>query len=134
MARVMLKLRTIEVPARAEVGPGLHLAHGAPGLVLHETTHVGAEVRIFQGVTVGRSDSWMDDRYIRPPGGGVTIEDGAFIGAGAKILFNSGQRLTIGAGAVIGANAVVTSDVAPGEIWAGNPARRVGHRDDRLAS
>ena len=50
------------------------------------------------------------------------------IGAGAKVLFRDGQWLTIGRGAVVGANAVVTRSVPPGEVWAGVPAKRVGQR------
>ena len=49
------------------------------------------------------------------------IEDGAFIGSGAVILCG----ITIGKNAGIGAGAVVTKDVPPGELWVGNPARFV---------
>jgi serine O-acetyltransferase len=51
------------------------------------------------------------------------------IGAGAKVIFKLGQILTVGRGAVIGANAVVLSSVPPDEIWAGMPARKVSVRD-----
>jgi maltose O-acetyltransferase len=53
------------------------------------------------------------------------IEDWAWIGERAIIL--PGRR--IGRGAIVGAGSVVTKDVAPFEIVAGNPARRIGHRD-----
>lgn len=59
--------------------------------------------------------------------GNVHVEDFAYIGAGA-LLKNGvpGKPLRIGAGAVVGMGAVVTKDVAPGAIVAGNPARIMG--------
>ena len=54
----------------------------------------------------------------------VVIADGVWIGAGAVIL----KGVSIGRGAVVAANAVVNSDVAPGEIVGGIPARRIGLR------
>ena len=51
----------------------------------------------------------------------VTIEDRVFIGAGTVIL----KGVHIGRGAVIGACSVVTKNVPAGEIWAGNPAKRI---------
>lgn len=59
--------------------------------------------------------------------GPVLIEDDVWIGEGACIL--SGVR--IGKSAVVGANAVVVRDVAPGEIVGGVPARRIRHLGDR---
>jgi acetyltransferase-like isoleucine patch superfamily enzyme len=55
---------------------------------------------------------------------GVTIGDGAWIGAGAKLL----DGVTIGNGAVIGAGAVVREDVQPGDVAVGVPARVVSSR------
>jgi acetyltransferase-like isoleucine patch superfamily enzyme len=54
----------------------------------------------------------------------IVIEDGVWIGTGALILGGrSGRR--IGRGAIIGAGSVVTRDVPPDTIWAGNPARQL---------
>jgi sugar O-acyltransferase (sialic acid O-acetyltransferase NeuD family) len=56
--------------------------------------------------------------------GNVTIEDHAYIGAGAVIKQGTRDRpLRIGRGAVVGMGAVVTKDVPAGETWVGNPAR-----------
>jgi serine O-acetyltransferase len=129
LARLSLKLLTVEIPQAAEIGPGLRLPHGAAGLVIHPSTTIGANVRIFQGVTIGRGDQWVPGQ--ESAAGGIRIGDGAVIGTGAKILFSSGQFLTIGEGAIIGANAVVTRDVPANEIWAGIPARKVRDRPDR---
>ena len=54
----------------------------------------------------------------------IIIEKNAFIGARAMIL----PGVTIGEKAIIGAQAVVTKDVSPREIFAGNPARKIGTR------
>ena len=51
--------------------------------------------------------------------GGVVLEEGVLIGTGAQVL----QYKTIGANAVIGAGAVVTKDVAPGDVVSGVPAK-----------
>lgn len=56
--------------------------------------------------------------------GNVHIDDHAYIGSGATIKQGSpGKPLRIGRGAVVGMGAVVTKDVAPGEVVVGNPAR-----------
>lgn len=56
--------------------------------------------------------------------GDVIIEDDVFIGIGA-IICNS---VTIGKGAIIGAGAVVTKDIPPYQVWAGNPAHFIKNR------
>ena len=53
--------------------------------------------------------------------GGVVVEPGAYVGSGALVR----EHLTIGAGALVGMGSVVTHDVPPYEVWAGNPARRL---------
>jgi len=62
-------------------------------------------------------------------GGDVVIGDRVWIGYRAIIL----PGVTIGEGAVIGAAAVVTKDVTPFSIMAGNPARKIGERNQDLA-
>jgi acetyltransferase-like isoleucine patch superfamily enzyme len=59
----------------------------------------------------------------------VEIGDRAWIGARAIIL----PGVRIGEGAVVGAGAVVTRDVGPFEIVAGNPARKIGERNRNLS-
>lgn len=89
-------------------------------------------VRIGNRVFIGHNVTFINDMYPRatnPDGSLQTaddwklietfVEDGASLGSSVTIL--AGVR--IGAGAIVGAGSVVTKDVGPGEIWAGNPAR-----------
>jgi serine O-acetyltransferase len=77
-------------------------------------------------VTIGRADLW---RPASADFGGVVVEDDAIVGTGAVVLVSKGT-LTLGRGSIVGANSVLTRSTGPGEIWAGNPARRIRHRDD----
>jgi len=110
---------------------------GASALVCHTSIEIGNDVIISWGVTVVDHNShaleWehrRDDITMWREGkknwdgvkiGPVVIEDKVWIGFGASIL----KGVRIGNGAVVGAQAVVTRDVAPFTIVAGNPARVV---------
>lgn len=71
-------------------------------------------------ILISHANASVIRKYI-PVRGGVRIEDDCWIGAGAIIL----NGVTIGKGSVVGAGAVVTKDVAPYTIVAGNPARKI---------
>jgi serine O-acetyltransferase len=90
------------------IGPGLFVSHGEATILSAE--RIGANLQVHQGVTVG----W-DYRGDRRP----IVGDDVFIGAGAKVL----GAITVGDGAMIGANAVVMCDVPPGATAVGIPAR-----------
>ncbi len=124
-ARELLSLYGIEIPAHVEIGSGLQVMHRGFGVVLHPRTVIGNDVTIYHGVTIGRGDVWVPE--LESPLEGFIIEDDVIICAGAKIVCARGF-LTVGRGAVVGANAVVTKSVPSGEIWAGCPARKIGTR------
>jgi acetyltransferase-like isoleucine patch superfamily enzyme len=54
-------------------------------------------------------------------GGGVAVDEGAYLGAGAMVR----EGVRVGAWSQIGMGSVVLRDVPPGEVWVGNPARRL---------
>ena len=101
----------IEIHPGAKIGKGLFIDHGT-GVVIGETTEIGDNVTIYQGVTLGGTGK---DKGKRHP----TLENDVVVGAGAKIL----GPIRIGAGSKIGANAVVLKDVLPRATAVGIPAR-----------
>ncbi len=101
----------IDIHPGAEIGPAFFIDHGT-GVVIGETTWIGARVRIYQGVTLGALS--VPQGEARPEPGKrrhPTIEDDVVIYANATIL---GGDTVIGKGAVIGGNAFITASVAPG--------------------
>lgn len=103
----------IEVDSGVLLGDGVLFVHTL-GTVVGGGAVVGKRVRFMGNNTLGtaREDGWP------------VLGDDVVVGAGARIL----GPVRIGAGAVIGANAVVVDDVAPGEVVAGIPARPLPRR------
>jgi serine O-acetyltransferase len=125
LVQEVLALYGMEVPAEVEVGPGLMVFHRGFGTVLHPYVTLGAQVTLYNGVTIGRADPWVPQQESAMER--VVIEDGVCLCAGAKVVCKSGV-LTVGRGTIVGANAVLTCSTGPDEIWAGVPARKVGTR------
>ena len=103
-------LTGIEIHPGAGIGRRFFIDHGM-GVVIGETTDIGDDVMVYHGVTLGGRSLEKGKRH-------PTIGDRVTIGAGAKIL----GPVHIGADSAIGANAVVTHDVAPESIATGIPA------------
>lgn len=105
----------IEVPASLQIGPGLVIPH-PQGTVLG-AREIGENVTIFHQVTLGgKVADFSYDLSQRPK-----ICDGATLSVGAKIL----GPYTVGVGAVVGANAVVVSDVPDNTTVVGVPAKAI---------
>lgn len=121
----LLKLLGAEIPLSVPVGPDLILEHGGQGVVIHSRSRIGARVRIYQGVTLGRADIYRSAEESRFEG--IKIEDDVILAPGCKVLCKEGL-LTVGQGTVVGANAVLLQSTGEYEIWAGAPARCVGQR------
>ena len=110
----------IEIHPGAQIGKGLFIDHGH-GVVIGETTIIGDNVTIYQGVTLGGTGKEHGKRH-------PTIGDNVMISTGAKIL----GSFTIGAGSKIGAGSVVLEEVPPNSTVVGIPGRVVKCDDIRL--
>jgi len=106
----------VEIHPGATVGRRFFIDHGT-GIVIGETAEIGNDVTLYQGVTLGGTSLHDGKRH-------PTLEDCVIVGSGAQVL---GPHI-IGAGARIGANAVVLEDVAPGVTMVGVPAKVVMRR------
>lgn len=126
LAYYLLKLLGVEIPRQVPIGPGFELAHGGVGVVVHSRSTIGAHVKIYPGVTLGRADIYRPVEQSRFEG--IVIEDQVILAPGAKVLCKEGV-LRVGHGTVVGANAVLLQSTGEYEIWAGAPARRVGMRE-----
>ena len=113
----------IEIHPGATIGRRVCIDHGN-GIVIGETTEIGDDVMIYQGVTLGGTGKDVGKRH-------PTIESGVMIGSGAKVL----GPITIGRNAKVAAGAVVVKDVEPNCTVVGVPGEVVridGERVDDL--
>lgn len=78
LSQLMRGLTGIEIHPGAKIGPRLFIDHGM-GVVIGETTEIGADVTLYHGVTLGGTSLNKGKRH-------PTIEDRVTIGAGAKVL------------------------------------------------
>jgi len=101
----------IDIHPGAEIGESFFMDHGT-GIVIGETSIIGNNVRIYQGVTLGAKSFPLDSKG--NPIKGIPrhpiVEDDVIIYSGATIL----GRIRIGKGAVIGGNVWITQDVPAG--------------------
>ncbi|MEW5894303.1 MAG: serine O-acetyltransferase EpsC [Candidatus Omnitrophota bacterium] len=113
----------VEIHPGAEIGKRLFIDHGM-GVVIGETTIIGNNVVLFQGVTLGGTGKETGKRH-------PTLRDNIVVGAGAKVLGN----IEIGSNSYVGANAVVIKDVPANTTIVGVPGRitrQEGRRIDIL--
>ena len=94
---------------------------GKVELALHDKISIGSRVCINDGAIVLSASHSLDDIHWRHKKGPIYIEDYAWIATNAIIL----PGVRIGEGAVVGAGAVVSKDVPPYSIVAGNPAKAI---------
>lgn len=104
-----LRSRTLgfDVHASAEIGPGLYLPPHPGGVVVHSLARIGKNCNLHQGVTIGRKHRGRQE-------GAPSVGDEVWIGPGAKLV----GAITVGDGAVIGPNCVVSEDVPAGGVLA----------------
>lgn len=103
-------LTGIDIHPGATIGESFVIDHGT-GVVIGETTRIGKEVRIYQGVTLGALSLTRENvERLRGEKRHPTIEDNVIVYSGATIL---GGATTIGARSVIGGNVWITESVPP---------------------
>ena len=108
----------IEIHPAAKIGPNFFMDHGL-GIVIGETTEIGENVTIYQGVTLGGIMPSVESDLQRNQKRHPTIGNNVIIGSGAQIL----GPINVGDNARIGANSVVSKDVPSDVTVAGIPAR-----------
>ena len=110
----------IEIHPGARIGKGLFIDHGS-GVVIGETTIIGNNVTLYQGVTLGGTGKEKGKRH-------PTLEDNVMVSAGAKIL----GSFTVGRNSKIGAGSVVLKEVPPNSTVVGIPGRVVEKCEERV--
>lgn len=110
----------VEVHPGARIGKGLFIDHGM-GVVIGETSIIGDNVTVFQGVTFGGTGKARGKRH-------PTVGNNVVIGAGAKILGD----ISLGDNVFVGANAVVVRDVPASSTVVGVPGRITSREGKKL--
>jgi sugar O-acyltransferase (sialic acid O-acetyltransferase NeuD family) len=120
----------------ASVAPGVELGAGTillAGVVVTSPQQVGVHVMVMPLTVLTHDDAVGDFVTLATRvalGGSVTVGRAAYLGAGSVVR----EDLTIGAGALVGMGSVVLHDVPPGEVWVGNPARRLRTATSMMAA
>ncbi|MCH7578197.1 MAG: serine O-acetyltransferase [Chloroflexi bacterium] len=110
-------LTGIEIHPCAQIGEKFFIDHGM-GVVIGETTVIGDNCHLYQGVTLGGTSTKRAKRH-------PTLGEGVVVGAGAKII----GAVNIGDGAKIGAGSVVVTNVPPNATVIGVPGHIVAYAD-----
>ena len=103
----------IEIHPGAVIGKGFFIDHGS-GVIIGETTIIGDNVTLYQGVTLGGTGKESGKRH-------PTLCDNVMVSAGAKVI----GSFTIGENSKIGAGSVVLEEVPPNCTVVGVPGRIV---------
>lgn len=103
----------IEIHPGAAIGKGLFIDHGS-GVIIGETTVIGDNVTLYQGVTLGGTGKETGKRH-------PTLCDNVMVSAGAKVI----GSFTVGENSKIGAGSVVLEEVPPNCTVVGVPGRIV---------
>ncbi len=111
LSHIARLLTGIEIHPAAKIGPGFVIDHGM-GVVIGETSEVGENCLLYQGVTLGGTGKEQGKRH-------PTFGSNIVVGAGAKIL----GAITVGDNVIIGANSVVLKPVPDNAIVVGVPGR-----------
>lgn len=120
---------TVVNPKNVLIGNNCGVNHGV-FILGHSRIEIGNNVVLSARVMLLDAgleiDGFANIEFPKHIGSFIRIEDGVWIGAGAIIL----PGVTIGKKSVVGAGSIVTKDVPPFTVVAGNPARPIGRTDD----
>lgn len=117
---IVRRLTGIEIHPAAKIGKGFFIDHGM-GVVIGETTEIGDDVLLYQGVTLGGTGKHKGKRH-------PTLGNSIVVGAGAKIL----GPITIGDNVKIGAGSVVLKSIPPNSTVVGVPGKIVRRNGQKL--
>lgn len=110
----------IEIHPGAQIGKGLFIDHGA-GVIIGETTIIGDNCTLYQGVTLGGTGKEHGKRH-------PTLGNNVMVSAGAKVL----GSFKIGDNSKIGSGSVVLEEVPPNSTVVGVPGRVVRRNNEHL--
>ena len=110
----------IEIHPGANIGKGFFIDHGT-GVIIGETTIIGDNVTLYQGVTLGGTGKETGKRH-------PTLEDYVMVSAGAKVI----GSFTVGKNSKIGAGSVVIEEVPPNCTVVGIPGRIVRQNNEKV--
>ncbi len=120
LSQITRFLTGIEIHPGATIGGRFFIDHGM-GVVIGETTIIGNDVTLYQGVTLGGTGKERGKRH-------PTLDDCVVVGVGAAVLGD----ITIGEGSRVGGGAVVVNDVPPNCTVVGIPGRIVVREGERI--
>jgi len=111
----------IEIHPAARIGEGLFIDHGM-GVVIGETSEIGDNVTLHQGVTIGGTSRLREKRH-------PTLRDGVVVGSHAQLI----GAIEVGEDSTVGAGSVVVTSVPPSSTVVGVPGRtvRLRYPEDR---
>ena len=118
ISQVTRSLTGIEIHPGATIGRRFFIDHGM-GVVIGETTEIGDDCMLYQGVTLGGRSLEQTKRH-------PTLRDGVVIGAGAKVI----GPVEIGPESAVGANAVVVKSAPANSVLVGVPAQDRKRREE----
>ena len=120
LSEIARQLTGIEIHPGAEIGSDFFIDHGG-GVVIGETSIVGNNVTIYQGVVLGGVSIESVKRH-------PTLGNNVVVGTGAKLL----GPIKIGDNVRIGANSVVVINVPPNSVVVGVPGRIVSRKGEKI--
>jgi serine O-acetyltransferase len=120
ISEIARNLTGIEIHPGAEIGSDFFIDHGG-GVVIGETSKIGNNVTLYQGVVLGGTTDKPTKRH-------PTLGDNIVVGSGAKLL----GAIKIGDNVKIGANSVVIEDVPPNSVVVGIPGKIIAREGEKI--